>query len=243
MSYSEVLSKMIKESGLTLKEIAEQVKVDPSYLSKLQSGKQSPASDEVNTAIAKACKANPDLLIFEGYLDKAPDVVKRYISKSTDSIKDMLLRFVCNVRDDNDVYHFKKRLDNMSPLDFINAMLSDTSSFFKVDDGLSIEVSRSDSNDYSPIGNPLFGIPVFDNSMEPLIKKNALVNLDQIYSDVKEGDIAVINTPLEKGLIRQVFFIDDKVVLIPQNNEYPKEVYDKSEIEFVGRVGSSVQWL
>ncbi len=237
MSYSETLAKMIKESGLTMKEIADQISIDPSYLSKLQSGKQSPASDEINEAIAKACKADPDVLIFEAYLDKAPEVVIRFINRINDSIKDVIIYSLSLFRETEFLDEYRNHLDNLSHLEFINMLSSNNSLSLRVDDRLSIEL---DKEDLRLANNPIFGIPAKDESMEPLIKKHSLVNIDQVYSEVEEGDIAVLNTPDSKNIIRRVFFIDDQVILIPENKEYIKEVLSKSEVEFIGRVYSIV---
>ena len=84
MSYSNFLSKTIKESGYSLRDIATlcekqcNVKITASYLSKLQKeGNKNPASEPVNIAIAKVCKINPDDLLFEADMERAPESVKR----------------------------------------------------------------------------------------------------------------------------------------------------------------------
>jgi len=85
MGYYEVLKNMIDGSGLSHKEIAEICKinghkVDPSYISKLVNRKLAPASELMNTNLAKACNHNPELLIIEAYIYKAPDIIKRLLS-------------------------------------------------------------------------------------------------------------------------------------------------------------------
>jgi len=80
-----VLKEIIENSGLTYKEISEKCeksghKVDPSYISKLVNMKLSPASEKINTSIAEACNANPDRMILEAYLDKAPKQLLDFIN-------------------------------------------------------------------------------------------------------------------------------------------------------------------
>lgn len=81
MGYKELLSDLVKNSGLTLREIADKCKelgisIDPSYISKLQTGKQAPPSDEVSRILAEALGADPIELIWLSYTEKAPDEIK-----------------------------------------------------------------------------------------------------------------------------------------------------------------------
>ena len=59
------------------------VSINPSYISKLRTGKQPPASDDVNIAIAKACGFEKQIedFLFEAYLEKSPEYIKIYYLK------------------------------------------------------------------------------------------------------------------------------------------------------------------
>lgn len=86
MTYSELLSQYVKESGLTLRKIANEaekqgVAVDPSYISKLQTGKMPPPSEEITVAIAEACGKDPEKLVIQGYIDKTPPHVRKLLDK------------------------------------------------------------------------------------------------------------------------------------------------------------------
>jgi hypothetical protein len=83
VKYSELLSEYIKNSGLSLGEISQQlankgISADRSYLSKLKNGMKPPASDNLNYAIAEITDGDGDKLLFYAYLDKIPDNIKKY---------------------------------------------------------------------------------------------------------------------------------------------------------------------
>lgn len=77
MKYKELLSELVKNSGLTLREIAEKCKehnllIDPSYISKLQTGKQAPPSNDVSRTLAEVLGGDPLKLSWLGFIEKAP---------------------------------------------------------------------------------------------------------------------------------------------------------------------------
>lgn len=234
MSYDGVLSKMIKSSGLTLKQISENIGIDPSYLSKLQSGKQSPASDEVNIAISKTCKIDPAELLFEGYLDKAPEVIRTFIDKMMQVVRDILNRSLSPISNTDFIEQNIVRLEGMSPFEFLNMM----NNYGPIPVSENIELTLDD-RDFQFLTNPVFGIPVPDRSMVPIIPEGTLVNIDQLY-EADDGDIAVVNTPTKKNMVRRILFVDDKIILVPANSSYPKDIYNNSEVEIVGRVRTMV---
>ncbi|OCT12526.1 hypothetical protein A8709_32410 [Paenibacillus pectinilyticus] len=84
MGYAELLSDYIEKSGLSLGEIAirlkgKEIKIDRSYISKLKNGTKPPASEDVSRAIAEVTGGDPDELILTGYLEKAPEEVKKIV--------------------------------------------------------------------------------------------------------------------------------------------------------------------
>lgn len=90
MKYSELLSRYIEESGLSLGEIAiklanRNIKVDRSYISKLKNGNKSPASDEVTKALAEVTGGDPEALLLAGYIEKAPEEIKSLLTEATNT--------------------------------------------------------------------------------------------------------------------------------------------------------------
>lgn len=80
--YAQLLSSHIKHSDLTLREIAHQCKergypIDPSYISKLQTGRLPPPSEEVSHVLANVLGAQAEELIYWGYIEKAPQVIRQ----------------------------------------------------------------------------------------------------------------------------------------------------------------------
>lgn len=105
MDYGKLVKKYIEESGLSLGEIATKmgelgVKTDRSYLSKLRNNSKYPASEEVNKALAKVTGGDEDALIFAAFMEKAPEVAKRYFSKISD-LDSYLSKFADAINDDN----------------------------------------------------------------------------------------------------------------------------------------------
>lgn len=85
LSYKKLLSELVKNSGLTLRDIADRcrergVSIDPSYISKIQTGKQAPPSDEVSRVLAEVLESDPIELIWLGYVEKAPEEIKGYFT-------------------------------------------------------------------------------------------------------------------------------------------------------------------
>jgi len=79
MAYTALLNKLIENSGLTVKEIAERctesgTKITAAYISTLRNSTDNRApSSEVSKALAKVCGAkNENVLVIEAYLDTAP---------------------------------------------------------------------------------------------------------------------------------------------------------------------------
>ncbi len=85
MQYKDLLKKYIEESGLSLRQIEEQMKelgfsTNKSYISKLQNGVVPPAGDELNRALAKVVGGDPTELLLTAYVEKAPPEIKAMIS-------------------------------------------------------------------------------------------------------------------------------------------------------------------
>ena len=87
MDYKEHLQKLIKESNLTLREIADRCRelgqsIDPSYISKIQTGKLPPPSEEVSRVLAGVLGGDPTELIWHGYIEKAPKEIKQSLKNA-----------------------------------------------------------------------------------------------------------------------------------------------------------------
>lgn len=96
MNYSQIVDKYIKESGLSLGEIATRmqnekgIKIDRSYISKLKNNPKYPASEEINRALAEITGGDPDKLVMAAYFEKAPEEVKHAFEESRSVIRNLL---------------------------------------------------------------------------------------------------------------------------------------------------------
>lgn len=88
MDYGQLVDKYIKDSGLSLGEIAKRmqdekgIKIDRSYISKLRNNPKYPASEEINRALAEITGGDPEELILAGYYEKAPIEVKTSLDQA-----------------------------------------------------------------------------------------------------------------------------------------------------------------
>lgn len=97
--YKELLTGYIKARGLTLREIslrckARGQKIAPSYISKLQNGYLPPPSEIVSVTLAEVLGCNPNILVYRGYLEKAPDSIRKILPKNYELISDDVLSFI-----------------------------------------------------------------------------------------------------------------------------------------------------
>lgn len=84
-SYKEILDFILKRSGLTLEEVAEEcrrhgVEMSASYLSKLRLGHRPPPDNRISKAIAKVCGQAHDNLIDAANYEKTPVSVAQQLS-------------------------------------------------------------------------------------------------------------------------------------------------------------------
>lgn len=85
MTYQEIIKEAITRSGKSLSFISrkcfmEGANISPSYLSKLQSGKISPASDKINCILAKVLNLDTEELLVAAYKKKIPAAVLKKLS-------------------------------------------------------------------------------------------------------------------------------------------------------------------
>jgi repressor LexA len=82
--YKKILKEAIQATGLTLRRVSFKfdecgTNLDPSYLSRLQTGKLPPASDELNKKIAEVLDINETTLRLAAHLSKIPEDLLPYL--------------------------------------------------------------------------------------------------------------------------------------------------------------------
>lgn len=269
MSYRKNLSKMVQNSGMTLKEISEKcmelgVKINPSYISKLQSESQAPASDDINIALSKVCGIDPDILIFEAYKEKAPPIVKNFLElilcemrKAEDAISKNIISNMDLSDEDKRLYNEEKVYT--SDLFIINKYLEDPSLFQMIYSLVGMVQNKliDDPEETSKI-NGLLGLfdkwgydnkeidertlplrnrhILIDDSMAPRIPKGSLVNyVSPEY--ISNGDIVVCEkTSGNEVLVRRYIEFGKIVLLISENLSYRPIKFEPEDYSLLGKV-------
>lgn len=228
MGYYESLAKMINDSGLTLKELSLKceeygVKVAPSYISKLQTKKQAPASDEVNTALARACNVDVDSFLYESYIEKAPEQIKKLHQNIATWLKDYM-KLLSEVNHPNEVSRLLVQMQNqMSDYELFKHILSCTPSSLSSDESINETIG--------------YNMTMLDDSMEPKIPMGSEIETFSNKS-VKDGDVIVALLD-DEILVRRFVMIDkDKSVLLPDNYKYKSTVVNIADISIIGKIES-----
>lgn len=251
MSYSEFLSKIIKESGYSLRKIASlcerkyNVPITASYLSKLQKGTQTPASDKVNIAIAKVCETNPDDLLFEADFERAPESVKQLVNQMVIYLKNFFKSSANQMKAENPKIgnDFEKEISrflNMSTREFIQS-INAYDDFLTSSNPFEFSLADISETQNTELENMFMkfsiGKTMLDDSMFPIIKQGAKLELEQL-SEYKNGDIVSVLLENEKNIIRTYVDAGENVVLIPANNEFETITIPKNKIKINGKVKS-----
>ncbi len=97
-----------KDSTYSLRQVANRICVEPSYLSKVERGDQSPPSEEKIKALAKDLDENPDVLLamagkvsteLQEIIKQRPELFSQLIQKLKDLPDHAVLKIVREVRD------------------------------------------------------------------------------------------------------------------------------------------------
>lgn len=246
MSYHKMLSNMIKNSRFTLKEIVEKCKqegisIDPSYISKLQSTSQPPASDEVNIALAKVCGIDPDELLFEAYMEKAPDMIRDLITELIKFVKGFMKYAMLQGLPQEMVSLIEQEIKSYSDLYWLKQMSGENLS--KMFDSMSNPDTAGifEEEGHKVVINPYFGISMPDNSMSPLIPDGSKLQLDE-PDDLNNGDI-VVAVVKDQYMIRRYVPIDSKIILIAENTSFEPLTFSKKNLKILGKVKSYTKEL
>jgi len=238
--YSKVLTRIIAESGLTAKEVAEKCNeigngIDTTRLSKLQNGRLPAPSEKVSRDIAKVCHSDDKELVIEGYLEKAP----KEIIEALNSIKYMATISALNVFengfDPKVITYLKEELEKEPLAQFIISLIDNKSTNINIDNQ-KIEFVAEEDNFNMILNNPS-SLKVKDNSMYPTIPKNAEITL-KIQEKYNDGDIVAIKVNnKEDFIVRYALFKNDTILLTSLNpKEFETLEYKRKEITILGKV-------
>lgn len=138
MNYTELLNKLINESGLQQKEILIKCKemgaeITQSYVSNLKTINGKTASEKISKILAKACNAKyEDILTVQAYIDKAPKPILDFLNYAKDTTTAEALLILEEQKNNLSEYDFKKMMQekeikfkNQSLAEFICETISD----------------------------------------------------------------------------------------------------------------------
>lgn len=242
-----MLDEMIRKSGLSLRQITKRCSemnydVTPSYISQLKNGKLPPPSEEISKTIATVCgDANPMKLVFQGYLEKAPEIIKNYILMSSSVNKTLIhsLSEDAQINISQELGAYIDELDVVSSLDmstkYIQSMNEcNLSNFFKEINTLSGAVYQNESEQSD---SSYFFLR--DASMEPLISLNAHIKIVKTKKELlKNRDVVAFSSKNSRTpLVRRYYEKNGSILLIPENKDHEVFLYDDSnEFNYVGKV-------
>jgi len=248
MSYSSYLASIIKSSGYSLRNIAtlceknHNVKITASYLSKLQKeSNKNPASEKVNTAIAKVCKTNPDDLNFEADFERAPETVKQTINELIEFLKNFLIQTskTISVPDKEKELKIESEINkylNMSSREFLQLIMQYSElQTNKIPFEESFDLNKDNIEDI--IMKFSIDIPMKDNSMFPTIKQGAKLEIVKLDS-YSNGDIVSVNINEETNIIRTYIEAGNNIILLPENKEFEIITIEKENAIINGKVKS-----
>lgn len=224
LNYYELLNKMIEESKLTHKEIAEKcmeygVRINPSYISKLKTGKQPPASDDVNIAIAKACGFdNFDDFLFEAFLEKAPVYIRDFITNLVKSFRAIIKSTYRTQFPKELLPILEEELNKYSDNAIIKMALPILQS---IQNQLDHNIN---SADYTPT---IRSLRIEDESMSPRIPKGSIIHLEE-PTNINNGDFVVIKLG-ENLYTRRYVEVKDSIVLLSENYKFDPIVIEKAD--------------
>lgn len=247
MTYSEMLTSIITESKLSLRQIAARcedqgVNITPSYISQLKNRKLPPPSPEVSATIAKVCSSRLNAaLVFLGYMEKAPDIIKEYMETSTKLYK-LMLEYLSdgqtNMPLTDEARQFISNLDVITAFELTLDCLNQGKFQFTeklAEDMILISggAVKTDQNCINTFIN--------DTSMSPTIPIHSLVSvMPTNISLIKEKDIIAFYPYGRKMVtLRRVFFIKNQILLIPEDSAHEIISTDSlDKIDYVGKVVS-----
>lgn len=248
MSYANFLAKTIQDSGLSLRAIATlcekkyNVKITASYLSKLQKeGNKNPASEKVNSAVAKVCGINPDDLIFEADLEKAPETVKETINELIEFIRKFILKSGESFsNEDKEIeLNFQSQINKCNKMSNRELMqyIAQFSTLEDKENPFEQGFDLNGDNIEDLLMKFSINIPMEDNSMFPIIKQGAKIELVKM-DEYSNGDIVSVVLNNEKSLIRTYVDSGKNAILIPANQDFETITVPKKDIEIKGKVKS-----
>lgn len=248
MNYADMLDAIIAESELSLRQISKlctqfDISITPSYISQLKNGKLPPPSPEVSLALAKVCSSkNQSQLVFQGYMEKAPDVIKEYMLASS-QLNRIMLESLCKVDNSalsQEALDYLRNMDILSTLEMSSKYVSPDNTKSSSDLIREITLSSGGVSKVQAQGD-MINFFLGDTSMNPTIPVHSYMYILPTKLELlKERDIiAFYPNNRKQATLRRIFHSNDKILLIPEDKAYQIYIVDSFEdIDYLGKVVS-----
>ncbi len=246
MTYAQMLDSIIEQSELSLRQIAKRcaeldLTITPSYISQLKNGKLPPPTAEVSMVLAKACNSKDESkLIFQGYLEKAPDVIKEYMLASSELNKVMLETLYRQEGDKtmaDEAKKYLKEMDILSTLELSSQYIKDGKIEFNPNLAKELTLASGGMVQDENMITMFLGDP----AMEPTVPIHSFLYVMPTKPELlKSRDIILFNIYGKKQpLIRRIYMEQNQILLIPDDRT--SQIYSFSsidEIEYIGKLVS-----
>jgi len=234
VNYFDLLKSNIKESGMSLSEISEALKlrghsVSKGYISQLQNGKtDNPATESLTRSIAEIIGADAEKLLWAATVEKAPheiaDKMKRL--KKLEELKEEYSKSLSvkeiNISDPN---------TNLTKVPVLGSIAA----------GQPIDrIEYIEDIEYVPTsvlrGKKAFALKVHGDSMigDFITEGDIVICISQ--KEVSPSDIAVVAVDGETATIKRVKCAEDMCMLMPSNPKLQPSLVKASNIEILGKV-------
>ncbi|MCL2436746.1 MAG: hypothetical protein FWD00_01770 [Clostridiales bacterium] len=248
MNYAQMLSNMIDKSRLSLRQITKRcadlgLSITPSYISQLKNGKLPPPTPEVSMILAKACDSKEQSkLIFQGYLEKAPEVIKEYMFASS-QLNKVMLETLCKSQDEEPISESAlahlREMDILTTIEMSSKYVKEGSVDIVKDlvKTITVESGGVTKDNNGELLTAFLG----DGAMAPNIPMHSFLYIITTRTELlKDRDIIAFYPGNRKILtLRRVFFVHDKILLIPDDkNSEILIISSFADIDYVGKVTS-----
>lgn len=245
MVYAKMLDEIIRKSGLSLRQLTKRCgdlnyEITPSYISQLKNGKLPPPSEDISKALASVCgEKNPMRLVFQGYLEKAPDVIKKYILMSVAVNKQLLKSVSQDKKVSSEFEEYIDELEVLATLDLSAKLIksideSDVNTLISEINSLSGAVHKIEEENSE--GSYFF---LRDSSMEPLIPMNAHVKITPTRKELlKNRDVVAFYPKDNKApFVRRYYEQNNSIILVPENKDHDIFCFENIDsFNYLGKV-------
>ena len=246
LSYAEILSNIIDKSKLSLRQITRRcadldLSITPSYISQLKNGKLPPPTPDVSMTLARACGSKDESrLIFQGYLEKAPEVIKEYMFASS-QLNKIMLESLCKSQDeeplsDHALAHLRE-MDVLNTIEMSSKYVREGSA--EVVKDLVKKITLESGGITRESGGEVLTAFLGDGAMAPGIPVHSFLYMVTTKTELlKDRDIIAFYPGNKKTLtLRRVFLVRDKILLIPDDRNFEILILNSfDDIDYVGKV-------